>query len=121
MPQDNINNIPNPKRAQVYAMFDGCCAYCGRRITFRELDIDHIWPKSRGGGNELQNLFPSCQRCNRLKDNRTIEEFRKEIASQVNSLQDHIVVDFGLATLHRNKKVEFLFEKHPSGQNILQK
>ena len=114
MAQDNTDTIPNAKRAQVYAKFDGCCAYCGRRITFRELDIDHVVPKSKGGSNDLQNLFPSCMRCNRLKDSLSIEEFRKEIASQTNSLnlRDHVAVDYGLIKLHPRKKVVFLFEKY---------
>ena len=119
MPQETIDNIPNTKRAQVYAKYDGCCAYCGRRITFRELDIDHFVPKSKGGGNELQNLFPSCQRCNRMKADLTIEEFRKEIASRANLLQDHVAVAYGLAKLHRRKRIVFLFEKYASGQNNL--
>jgi len=47
------------------------CAYCGSK---KNLTIDHILPKSRGGKNTWMNLITCCSGCNRLKDNRTPEE-----------------------------------------------
>jgi hypothetical protein len=47
------------------------CTYCG---TKKNLTIDHIIPKSRGGGNTWQNLITCCSSCNRYKDDRTPEE-----------------------------------------------
>lgn len=47
------------------------CSYCG---ISKNLTIDHILPKSRGGGNTWLNLTTCCKNCNRVKDNRTPEE-----------------------------------------------
>jgi hypothetical protein len=47
------------------------CAYCD---TSKNLTIDHIMPKSRGGGNTWMNLITCCKNCNRIKDNKTPEE-----------------------------------------------
>ena len=47
------------------------CTYCGSK---RNLTIDHILPKSRGGENTWMNLVTCCSSCNRLKDDRTPEE-----------------------------------------------
>ncbi len=48
------------------------CAYCGQRDE--SLTIDHILPKSRGGGDSWENLTACCVRCNNKKGNRTPEE-----------------------------------------------
>ncbi len=34
------------------------------------MNVDHIKPKSKGGGNELSNLQPMCCKCNTLKSNK---------------------------------------------------
>jgi 5-methylcytosine-specific restriction endonuclease McrA len=42
------------------------CGYCGvTEISVGStLTIDHYQPRSRGGGDELDNLVYACQRCN---------------------------------------------------------
>ena len=73
---------PLYKREKVYIKYEGRCAYCGANIEFREgFEVDHLKPKSRGGTNDIDNLMPSCERCNQLKYNSDIEEFRKKIIS----------------------------------------
>lgn len=47
------------------------CGYCGSK---EELTLDHIIPKSRGGGNTWENLVSCCAKCNSKKDNRTPSE-----------------------------------------------
>jgi 5-methylcytosine-specific restriction endonuclease McrA len=39
----------------------GECVYCGSR---ENLTIEHLLPISKGGTNELHNLFPACKKCN---------------------------------------------------------
>ena len=34
------------------------------------LTIDHVFPKSKGGGNEEENLQTLCHDCNRLKSDK---------------------------------------------------
>jgi len=55
----------------------GRCRYCGRRLSTRYLEIDHKWPLSRNGGNELWNLQLLCTACNLRKGIQTDEEFRE--------------------------------------------
>lgn len=45
--------------------------------------MDHARPRSRGGRNEDDNLLPACARCNNIKENRTISEFRKCVKVRV--------------------------------------
>jgi 5-methylcytosine-specific restriction endonuclease McrA len=50
------------------------CQYCSRRRPVRELDIDHVLPRSRGGEDSWTNLVTACQPCNRRKGRRTPAE-----------------------------------------------
>lgn len=47
------------------------CGYCGSK---RNLTIDHIVPRSKGGGNTWDNLVTCCSKCNNQKDSKTLEE-----------------------------------------------
>ncbi len=46
------------------------CAYCGRRAT----TVDHVHPRSRGGGNTWENLVACCLACNSLKGDRSLAQ-----------------------------------------------
>lgn len=63
------------KFAKVFAKTNGRCAYCGDDIS-KESSVDHITPKSKGGGYNEENLFLCCKSCNSRKKNRTLKEFR---------------------------------------------
>lgn len=49
------------------------CAYCGTEGV--PLEIDHIFPRSRGGSNRVSNLVIACQNCNQAKGNMPVERF----------------------------------------------
>jgi RRXRR protein/HNH endonuclease len=60
-------------RSYVLEKFGYRCAYCGRGETLFELD--HIWPRSRGGTSRVSNLALACHACNAAKGDRTAAEF----------------------------------------------
>lgn len=47
------------------------CQYCQRS---KNLTIDHVLPRSRGGKDTWENLVTACDDCNVRKGNRTPEE-----------------------------------------------
>ena len=47
------------------------CQYCG---AAKNLTLDHLMPRSRGGETIWQNLVTACSRCNSRKGDRTPEE-----------------------------------------------
>ncbi|RPJ80384.1 MAG: HNH endonuclease [Deltaproteobacteria bacterium] len=62
------SHVPFSKKNTL--MRDGfCCAYCGLKI--KQLTIDHIIPRSRGGKTSYENCVASCRNCNTLKGCRT--------------------------------------------------
>lgn len=50
------------------------CQYCGKQPPLRELNIDHVLPRSRGGIDSWENLVTACRVCNLRKGWRTPEE-----------------------------------------------
>lgn len=50
------------------------CQYCARRLPTRELNIDHVLPRSRGGADSWENLVTACRVCNLRKGRRTPDE-----------------------------------------------
>jgi hypothetical protein len=61
-------------RLNVYARDGDTCQYCGRRLRRSELNLDHVVPRSRGGGTTWENVVCSCVPCNLRKGGRTPEE-----------------------------------------------
>lgn len=50
------------------------CQYCGSPFLPKELTLDHVIPRSRGGESSWENLVACCHRCNNRKGSRTPAE-----------------------------------------------
>jgi 5-methylcytosine-specific restriction endonuclease McrA len=50
------------------------CCYCGEKKRPRDLDYDHVLPRSRGGKTTWGNIVTSCKPCNRRKGSKTPQE-----------------------------------------------
>lgn len=46
------------------------CQYCGDKAD----TIDHVHPRSKGGGNTWENTVAACKPCNTKKDSLTLKE-----------------------------------------------
>jgi 5-methylcytosine-specific restriction endonuclease McrA len=60
------------ERRNVFKRDGYVCQYCGKRT--HDLTLDHVIPKSRGGGSTWDNLVSACRPCNHRKADRTPEE-----------------------------------------------
>lgn len=56
------------------------CQYCGKRPPLRDLNIDHVLPRSRGGDDSWENLVTACRPCNLRKGWKTPEEADMRLA-----------------------------------------
>lgn len=61
-------------RRNIFARDGNRCQYCGRRFATSELSLDHVVPRSRGGGSSWENIVCACLRCNVKKGGRTPRE-----------------------------------------------
>jgi 5-methylcytosine-specific restriction endonuclease McrA len=114
-------------RQKVYDKCNGHCGYCGKEITIKQMQVDHIvaqWStlskeKSEKvgiikGSDDFSNLMPTCTRCNKWKSTWNIEQFRREISLQVERLNKYssayrLAKDFDLVDENRNEVV-FYYE-----------
>lgn len=46
------------------------CQYCGNIYEARELNMDHVIPRDKGGRTSWENIVTSCIKCNSRKANR---------------------------------------------------
>lgn len=61
-------------RKNVMLRDDYHCQYCASHLPTRDLNIDHVLPRSRGGPDSWENLVTACRECNLRKGRRTPEE-----------------------------------------------
>jgi 5-methylcytosine-specific restriction endonuclease McrA len=61
-------------RRNLFARDRNQCQYCGRHFPTSELSIDHVLPRSQGGGDSWTNLVCSCVKCNARKGGRTPDQ-----------------------------------------------
>lgn len=51
------------------------CVYCGQGLTLKTATRDHIVPLVKGGADSIDNIAPSCLKCNIRKQTKSVEEF----------------------------------------------
>ena len=66
--------IPKSVRFEVFKRDKFTCQYCGESAPNVILEIDHIVPVSKGGGNDIMNLVTACRDCNSGKTNKRLDD-----------------------------------------------
>lgn len=102
-------------RQAVYAKYDGHCAYCGKEITIKEMEVDHVIPQRYHGTDDMDNLMPSCHTCNHYKRANSLENFRDWLLGElIDRLMKvyifRVALRYGMITINGWDK-KFYFEK----------
>ena len=58
-------------RRNIFARDHNQCQYCGKKFPTAELSLDHVVPRSQGGGTTWDNIVCACVGCNVRKGGRT--------------------------------------------------
>jgi 5-methylcytosine-specific restriction endonuclease McrA len=56
-----------PSLRYLYKKYKGICQICGKQMSQKKMTIEHIKPKSKGGGNDYYNITLTCVKCNSRK------------------------------------------------------
>lgn len=108
-----VCNLMN--RRDIYNKYNGHCAYCGKKIEYDDMTIDHLTAQSKGGTNDYENTIPSCQLCNNQKADRTVEEFRAFLENIVDVLDENkqyrLALRYKKIAVVKRPPVVFYFEK----------
>ena len=77
-------------KQRLYKEQQGKCNACGGDFEHRNLEIDHIVPKSKGGGDYYENYQLLCGSCNRIKGDRPMEYLRLKIETRERMMKTKI-------------------------------
>ena len=58
-------------RHNIFERDRNTCQYCGHVFDRKDLNLDHVIPRDRGGPTSWENIVCSCIKCNTKKANRT--------------------------------------------------
>jgi 5-methylcytosine-specific restriction endonuclease McrA len=68
-----------PTRKMIYKRDDYECQYCG---TKKDLTIDHVIPRSKGGKDTWNNLVCACTTCNVKKGNKLLKDTNMKLKNK---------------------------------------
>lgn len=74
---ERVNRRHMAPRFRKWVMFnrDGwSCQYCGVKLDWSTVTIDHVTPRSAGGPTNWRNCVSSCKKCNWRKGSRSLSE-----------------------------------------------
>ncbi len=66
-------------RRNLFRRDDYQCQYCGCKPSSSELTIDHVTPRSQGGGSSWENCVLACIKCNTRKGGRTPQQAHMQL------------------------------------------
>ena len=58
------------------------CIWCGRAPWRRDLTLDHVVPRSRGGHLTVDNAVLACRMCNRRRGSRPVDAYVRELVRE---------------------------------------
>ena len=95
---------PSPTKEdkeRIWKFFNYKCVYCNKPLnkSKKEGHIEHLWPTSLSGSNQISNLVLSCADCNEEKLDKSWHEFL------LKKNQDLDVMHERLAKIHEWQKL----------------
>ena len=78
----STRNLPDGVRHSVWKQYvgekavRGACAACGCGVGVADFHVAHVHASSRGGGDNIENLRPSCAECYQSMGNRNLQVFK---------------------------------------------
>lgn len=110
------------QRQRVWLKYNKHCAYCGKELKYKDMQIDHLKPKAYtpfpndrySEVNLFGNLMPSCRRCNHYKRALNLEGFRRLIKTLHQRISNQyiskVAIDYGIIRIEPFNGI-FYFEK----------
>jgi HNH endonuclease len=67
-----------PAVDDIWARDGGRCVWCSTPAHPRDRTVEHLLPRSRGGGTGAHNLLPACRACNRARRSQAIAAYARQ-------------------------------------------
>jgi 5-methylcytosine-specific restriction endonuclease McrA len=75
-----VHPVAKLTRREVFLRDNYTCQYCGKQT--KDLTIDHVTPRHRGGPHRWENLVSACKTCNHRKGGRLPDEARMYLLAE---------------------------------------
>ncbi len=85
-----IQPITQSVKERLFAEQRGCCNACNNQMRIVDFEVDHVIPKSKGGGDYYENYQLLCGNCNRIKGDRPMEYLRTKIKTREALMQNKL-------------------------------
>ena len=95
-------------RHNIFERDHNMCQYCGKRFDRRELNLDHVIPRDRGGTTTWENIVCACIPCNTRKANRTPTEAGMHLIKKPKRPKWRPFVNVTIATVAHDSWKHFL-------------
>ncbi len=87
-----------------YIIQGSCCYYCKKNVKFEHITKDHLLPVSQGH-TLIGNKIFACLKCNMMKGNLSIEQFKLKILDRVKEISIRIINNDGKLSKSSLKKI----------------
>ena len=77
-------------KERLYKEQNSKCNACGVDMEIRHLEIDHIVPVAKGGGDYYENYQLLCGNCNRIKGDRPMKYLRLKIETRERMMKNKV-------------------------------
>lgn len=73
---------PRFRRKILFTRDSWTCQYCGLRLGWKNITVDHVVPRSAGGKTTWENCVSSCLKCNERKGCKSLRESGMRLLNQ---------------------------------------
>lgn len=80
----------SPQIYDQYMEQGGCCYYCKKQFPYEEITRDHFLPVS-AGNTLVNNKVFACRRCNSLKGDKSVDQFREYLLYRISEILKEVV------------------------------
>jgi 5-methylcytosine-specific restriction endonuclease McrA len=95
-------------RHNIFERDRNTCQYCGHIFDRKDLNLDHVVPRDRGGPTTWENIVCSCIPCNTRKANRTPTEAGMHLVKKPKRPKWRPFVQVNLTLQHHDSWKQFL-------------
>lgn len=95
-------------RQNIFDRDQNTCQYCGHKFERKDLNIDHVIPRDKGGRTTWENIVCSCIPCNTRKGNKLAREIGMQLIRPPKKPRQRPFLSFSVSRVPHDSWKHFL-------------